>query len=80
MAVGVTAAVGEMEAEEVTIGEMEAEELGAMVAGVMAAASEYRSVGPISDGRMEALLWRRAGTSTGGITRPLRFYVLSCRL
>jgi hypothetical protein len=45
-----------MEAEEVTIGEMEAEELGAMVAGVMAAASEYQAVGPISDGRMEALL------------------------
>jgi hypothetical protein len=45
-----------MEAEEVSIGEMEAEEVGAMVVGVMAAASEYRSVGPISDGRMEALL------------------------
>ena len=49
------AAVGEMEAEAAGIGEMAAEDLGAMVAGVMAAASEYRSVGPISDGRMEAL-------------------------
>ena len=45
-----------MEAEEVSIGEMEAEEVGAMVAGVMVAVSEHRSVGPISDGRMEALL------------------------
>ena len=55
MVVGVTAAVGEMAAEEATIGEMEAEELGATAVGVMAAALEYRSVGPISGGRMEAL-------------------------
>ena len=61
-----------MEAEEVTIGEMVAEEVGAMVAGVMAAASEYQAVGPILDGRMEALSLHRVGTSTGGITRPLK--------